>query len=216
MTTKYGWKHGFATMPCISRSALIVVVVRMPVSWLTSLHNRPFAKSHRALDFSAFLRTEWYDEYTPKGLGHRRWGYNGMPRDFKTANQLDRHPITGKRFRNPLEMRQIKNQSYLGFLERESNVVVIDYDTAKSLPGSVIDNLSEAFSVKRKGSLSVPARVGPSGRNIPRIQENEISEEDLTFIRTNLDFHQETRLGYGSIFDYQCPNTQVSCPTVHQ
>ena len=37
-TTKYGWKHGFPTMPCIADTALIAVIVREPFAWLSSLH----------------------------------------------------------------------------------------------------------------------------------------------------------------------------------
>ncbi len=198
----YGWKHGFATMPCIARSGLILVAVRHPISWLSSLYNEPFSKSHRELNtFSEFLHREWYDEYAPKHIGHRTWGYKGMPRDFKTANQLDRNPLTGKRFRNPLEMRFLKNQSYLGFLERESNVAVIDYDFAKDEPQTVINILSGAFSLTPKDTLSLPPRVGPPGRCIPRISESDISTEDLSFIRSSLDRNQEVRLGYGSVFE---------------
>lgn len=195
-TTKYGWKHTYPTMPCIARSALIVVVVRAPLAWLSSLHNRPFAKSHEGLAFPEFLRSEWYDQYRAKDFGHARWGYGGMPRDRAIANQLDRHPITGARFANPLEMRTIKNQCFLGLMSRESNCVVVDYDVANDTPVEMVREIADAFDIAVRADVAVPGHVGAKGHQKPRVTAKDMSADDLVFIRDNLDLTLEARLGY--------------------
>jgi hypothetical protein len=196
-TTKYGWKHSYPTMPCIARSALIVVVVRSPLAWLSSLHNRPFAKSHEGLSFPDFLRTQWYDQYRARDFGHGRWGYEGMPKDRLVANQLDRHPITGARFANPLELRTVKNQCFLGLTSRESNCVIVDYDVANDTPVDTVRAIAALFDVSIREHVEVPGHVGAKGHQKPRVTAKDMSAQDLAFIRDNLDFNLEARLGFG-------------------
>ncbi len=200
-TTKYGWKHGYPTMPCIAASGLVVIVVREPLGWLSSLHNRAFTISHEGLDFPRFLRAEWYDRYRPKDFGHARWGYDGMHRASGVANQIDRHPITGKRFRNPLELRKVKSACFLGLLNRECNAVLVDYDTAKDRPGGVIDDVSRLFGISTKGRHHVPGHVGAKGRPKERVRTDDISDADFDFILSRLDHDQEARLGYASCLE---------------
>lgn len=193
----YGWKHGYPSMPCIRRDALIVAVVREPFSWLSSLHNRPFSRSHHELEFSDFLRTEWHDFYRPPEFGHAKWGYKGMPKHWKVPTQVDRHPITGKRFANPLEMRNVKNAGFCGFLHRECNVAVVDYDQTNKNPETVLASLAKTFDLDSKGEFVRPSYSGPKGRDKPRVRKEDISADDLAFIRETLDWDLEKKLGYG-------------------
>ena len=200
-TTRYGWKHGYPTMPCVARSGLLVIVVREPFDWLSSLHNRPFAISHEGLGFSEFIRSEWYDQYRPKDFGHGKWGYDGMLRDRRVANQLDRHPITGKRFRNPLEMRAVKNACFLGLLERDCDAVLVNYDTVSAEPSEVIEDIAALFEIATRGAYRVPGHVGAKGRPTARVTKGEISAEDFAFVKENIDFEQEIRLGFRGSFE---------------
>lgn len=195
-TTRYGWKHGYPAMPCISDSGLIAVITREPFSWLSSLHNRPFATSHEGLSFPDFLRTEWRDLFIPKEFGHAKWGYKGMVHASHVANQADRHPLTGKPFANPMELRTIKNQAFLGFLNRECNAFVVDYDRLRRDPVDVINAIAEIFAVGRADRVNVPDRVGAKGHPKARVQVEEISGDDRRFILENLDLNEEARLGY--------------------
>lgn len=204
-TKKYGWKHGYPTMPCVQKTALFVVVVRSPLAWLSSLHNRPFAKSHEGLGFSEFLRTEWHDQYHPKDLGHTLWGYGGMPKARRVPNQLDRHPITGKAFQNPLEMRSVKNACFLGLLERNCNAVLVDYDMVKDAPDKVLSAISEIYELPMGEAVAVPGHVGAKGRPKERVSDTGIDQRDLEFIRQNLDAEQEERFGFWEPFLKQLP-----------
>lgn len=197
-TTKYGWKHGNPTMPCIAKKALIVVVVREPFAWLSSLHNRPFAMSHKSLAMPEFLRSEWYDQFIPKDFGHARWGYGGMIRDSHVANQVDRHPITGKRFRNPLEMRSVKNAAFLGLMERECNCAVVNYETANDHPDLFLTALCDAFDLTARHAFAKPDHVGAKGTDKKRLYRDDLSAEDVAFVQANLAPEQEARLGYAS------------------
>lgn len=201
MTTRYGWKHGTITMPCIAPDGLVIAVVRNPITWLSSLHNRPFTKANKNLTFSDFLRTEWYDEYMPRDIGHAKWGYGGMVRAAHVANQIDRHPITGKRFANPLELRAVKTAGFLGLLNREANAVVVSYEYANSQPEEFIARLVEDFQLDRKRDFQRPDRVGPKGSGRPRITLDEMSDEDLSYIHARLDHAQECFLGYLGLTD---------------
>ncbi len=194
-TTKYGWKHGFPTMPCIADTGLIAGIVREPYAWLSSLHNRPFAISHQGLSFSDFIRTEWYDAFIPKNFGFNRWGYGGMVRAGGVANQADRHPLTGKRFANPLEMRTVKNQGFAGFLERECNAILVDYDTVRADPAGVLSAIAARFDL-HLGTVDVPGRVGAEGTPKPRVDREGISAEDRAYIHDALDTAFEASLGY--------------------
>lgn len=196
MTRRFGWKHGAPSMPCLPEDALILVIMREPVSWLSSLHNRPFAHSHRGLDFSEFLRKDWEYRYNPGDFGHARYGYQGMPKARRVPAQLDRHPVTGKRFAGPLELRRVKAAAMLGFLERDCNVAVIDYDTLRRDPEGIMADLSARFDIQRREAAEMPPQVGPAGHDGTRVTLDAMAPEDASFILNGLDHAQERRLGY--------------------
>ena len=93
----YGWKHGFPAMPAVAPNHLIVVVFRDAENWMRSMHAKPWHCSPRMqrMEFSEFIRARW------DGIVDREdafpWTNSGT---LNMDLQLDRHPMTGKRFRN--------------------------------------------------------------------------------------------------------------------
>ena len=196
----YGWKHGVPAMPFIQHDGLIVVVIREAFDWLGSLHNRPFAASHGDLEFSEFLRREWYEKYRPGHFGHKdRFGK--IAKGPEVANQVDRHPITGKRFRNVLELRTVKAQAFLGFVNRECNAVVLRYSDLSKRPGEVVTAVAETFGMALKTPEVKPVeRVGPKGFSEKRLRKEDLSAEDIAFVQENLDRDFELEMGFASTF----------------
>ena len=130
-----------------------------------------------------------------------RWGYNGMPKDRLVADQINRHPVTGARFANPLELRTVKNQCFLGFMAREENCIVVDCDCANASPEQMLREIVQAFDVSTRATVEVPGHVGAKGREGSRVTAQDILPADLGFIRDNLDVDLETRLGFATVFD---------------
>ena len=193
----YGWKHAAPVMPCIKSNSLMAVVVRDPVEWLLSMHSVPFEAPEMAqLPFSDFLRSEWTSIYRPRGLGRRKFGLAGFPAERGAVLQYDRHPIDGRAFRNPLEMRVIKMKSHLGLLRRSPNALVVRYEDIANDAEAVLRQIAQAFAldIRPDAQFSV-RRVGPkTGKG--RLGREDISASDLQFIAGNLEQDLEARFQY--------------------
>jgi hypothetical protein len=192
----YGWKHGAPVMPVIPNDVLFLVLVRNPFEWLRSLHSAPFeAPEMNGLSFTDFLRSEWKGFFDPKPIGQRKWGLGGFP-ERAGENQFDRHPLTGKRFANVLEMRKVKLAAHLSLAERSANFSLINLEDLQKKPDHIINQISKEYKLKvrRRQRLELPI-VSPSGRNA-KILNNEIFENDRKYILENLDFCLEQRCGY--------------------
>lgn len=193
-----GWKHGYPAFISVPRSTLVFLIVRNAHSWVRSMYSKPWHASPeiKALDFSSFLRAEWVS-YVDKP------GYFRLPeRDKKNGEilQLDRHPITGEAFANLIQMRNLKNQAFLGLQNRKCNLVICQHEW-------LVDNivpfqhaLEEAFGLDFGGTAEVPKEhFGWSWPDrAKQIQKpgKDLSEEDYAFLYTELDHEMEARLGY--------------------
>ena len=90
----------------------------------------------------------------------------------------------------------MKNQCFLGLLSRESNCVVVDYDVANATPVEMVREIAALFDVNIRGHVEVPGHVGAKGHQKARVTANDMSADDLAFIRNNLDLDFEARLGF--------------------
>ena len=199
-TRRYGWKHGIPCYPVFPKRCLFVVVVREPISWIKSFFNAPFEADEKLVmdDFSRFIRSEWVGRYRPIRSSWSRWGYDldlGVGRGQEL--QLDRHPLTGERFSNPLELRSLKLTAMVGLLFRNVNAVVVRHeeflsDTQQSLAG-----ICDCFGVAKKPKYTpVKGRVGPRGDKLKPPVKFEISNADREFIINQLDLETEKFCGY--------------------
>ena len=197
-TRKYGWKHGCISAPAISSDALAIVVVRHPLSWIVSFFNTPFAAfpGYQPKKFSAFIRSEWESEARPRRQKWKSWGYRNDPSMQGEVMQLDRHPITGKRYENMVQMRNVKLACHLGLKQRVSNFAVINYEMASEKGTDVIADLANCFQLSRTSqTVEVANRVGPKSR--PAVMRtDDIISSDRQFILDALDTAQEQKVGY--------------------
>lgn len=194
-----GWKHGFPHMTAVPRDVAAICVVRNAVDWARSMFTKPWhcTPTMQALPFDQFIRAEWdtiadRPRYFPQV---QRLGGAGTPL------QLDRHPLTGRKFANIFDLRRHKLEGLLGFADRGCCVVFVRLESAQAAPEAFLSDLclgldltapSAPFRpvVKRLGSRfksSVPSRP-----DLPK----DLSADDHTFMLSCLDTALEAKLGY--------------------
>ncbi len=196
--SQFGWKHGIPSFPVFPKSCLFVVILRDPIDWLKALYRAPFevAPGIQDLPFREFIRCEWESVYTPRKSGWRGHGYE---LDFSLGRgeilQLDRHPVEGRRYRNVLELRNVKLAGHLSLLSRSINCVVVRYEDVNRDPEHLLSVVRDVFRIPvRDKALLLKQRVGPSSPRQNAI--TDLSAADMEHIKTHLDLAQELRCGY--------------------
>ena len=123
-----GWKHSCvrpaaALKKCeiVDANLCFVTITKNPYSWLLSLHRRPYhQRDAKELDFETFLKTPW---------------------DTVTRDN------TKRTLRNPIELWNIKNSSYLQLAEL--NTLNITTESIFEDPKAIIDSISDQFSISK-------------------------------------------------------------------
>ncbi|MDQ2091248.1 hypothetical protein [Marimonas arenosa] len=199
-TEGLGWKHAVPHMVAIPRDMLIVCAVRNAASWALSMHKRPW-HSHpdlQTLEFSAFIRSPW------RGIVDRASDFEELhpemvPHVEGAELQYDRHPITGKRFANLFELRNLKQAALLGMLNRDCNVLVVKAEKVQRDQVGFVAWMIEEFGLPLRG-LRIKPVAQRLGNRFNRSAEVEtpakIPPEDHAFMMQQLDLEIETALGY--------------------
>jgi hypothetical protein len=192
---RYGWKHGFPTMIAAPPDMLAVVMVRDPVTWVGSLHAKPWhaGRRLRGLPISDFIRAEWVSVIDDRGFGVRkgdpRWGQELL---------WDRDPATGLRFRNVLKLRTAKTAGFLRLADMFRNHSIVRYEDAAADPAGLVQAVAARFGMVQTADFApVVAERGNarSGSYQPKVYA-ELDAADLGFLWSELDRDQEARLGY--------------------
>ena len=197
-TDSLGWKHGFPTFTAAPADLLAIVIFRNAHSWVRSMYGKPWHTTNemREMTFHEFIRSQW-DTYVDRA------GYFKLPKGSPKIGQplqLDRHPITGKAFKNIVEMRNAKIQSWLGFANRRMNVLYINYEKLVSDPMSIVSLVSDSFHLSARSDIRIPE--GKFGWNWPKRVKSHplpplpLPSDDLDFINKHLNIVQEKRIGY--------------------
>lgn len=200
----FPWKHGFPTAPGYHDDTLFIVAVRNAHSWVQSLYRRPHhaTKGVVARDFPSFIRSEWasvyYEKLSTGGVarGDYRRAFadcSGGPLDF------DRHPIDGRNFASPIELRTVKLQAHCSMLSRAANACVVRLEDLQADPNAVASAISEAFNVEQHAPFELPKKQLGHFRpeDQKRVEESKtMSASDAESIKANLDLALEKRLGY--------------------
>lgn len=200
----FPWKHGFPTAPVYRRDVLYIVCVRNALDWITSLFKRPhqMAKGQWEMSFADFIRSEWKADFAKAvlsgGIAPRKskklyGAETGQPLNF------DVHPVDGRYFRNPIELRNVKLAAHLSMLQRAPNAAVVKLEDLAAGHGLTLCRLSESFGFALPTTLpEVPDNLGhfgvtPDWRNS---QVKTISHLDRDFIVNQLDQRTEEAAGY--------------------
>ena len=190
-----GWKHGFPSAMGIASHSLVVCVFRDGVSWLESLHRKPFhtRQTLRGLEFAQFIRQPWDSIIDrPSHMGFKsRDGIAGM------ALQKDRHPLTGEMFANACALRNAKNSGFLSYERRDVNYCFVRMEDFLADKAGALGAIAGAFDLPFDGQVTDSEGDMGSGSFTGQKRADFVPEpEDLAFIRAQLDPQIEARLGY--------------------
>jgi len=196
----YGWKHGFPVAIGYNPASLIIVIYRHPLSWLVSLFNKPRTTDGQvSKDFSEFIRTPFTGFTNHNSLSLWRELNCTVPNDLpRQTLQGDLHPLSGRPFENPMQLRNAKLLSHLSFKRRVPNAVFAQYEGINANPDAFIDSLRVQFQLNAGTFSGIDDQVQParafSGRT--PINASDVSADDMKFIRSQLDQEQERSIGY--------------------
>ncbi|QXT40232.1 hypothetical protein [Gymnodinialimonas ceratoperidinii] len=197
----YGWKHGFPVSMGYHRRSLILFVYRDPIDWTVSMFNTPHAPHPDVkLDsFSEFIRSEWaiFNRRNSRRVWRQRWNATSRGELDFMENTFDRHPETGKRFRNVMEMRRSKLVAGLSFRNRICNLIIASYEDIRTNKEPFLDYLSAQFDIPRSDTFDpIEDKVSPDVRAKKTFKRADISPEDFAYLAAELDADVEAQLGY--------------------
>ena len=199
-TEGLGWKHGFPVMVAIPRRMVVVCAFRNAADWAISMYKRPW-HAHpdmQRLTFSEFLRAEW------RSIVDRPADFEMIHPEIDAQGQVlqfDRHPLSGRPFENLFALRRAKMAAVLGMLNRDCHVALIQMEAMTQDPEAVVGALRTAYNVAPKGAVfKHPKRRMGHNFNLT-VKEREVaperlSDEDHTFMLSQLDLATEKALGY--------------------
>ena len=201
-TEALGWKHAIPGMVAIPHDFLVVAVVRDARAWALSMHKRPWHADPaiQALPFGAFLRAQW------QGIVDRRTDFEQIHPEIADKAQglpleLDHHPVTGKPYPTLFALRRTKLEGLLSFLNRDCNLLLVRAETVQADPEGFVKWFLQETGVPLSGKkiAGVTRRLGTRFKHsAPERGETPeaMAEDDLAFLRQELDLPLETALGY--------------------
>lgn len=194
-------KHAFFDEAYVTRDMLCVCVVRSADVWFKSC----FRSQHqiwawaKELSFSEFLRHEWSSHFSGHILADKTKKLGLNP---KHELLMDRHPLTGDRIANIVELRKLKLQSYLKIPKLHWNYAFIRYEDV------VADQSEFIAGFAKQLDLQMPSEPQEISKNLSRAKEvrhdmahtlpsyADYSPEDARFIDEWMDRDLEARFGY--------------------
>ncbi|MEM9581622.1 MAG: hypothetical protein AAGA08_00750 [Pseudomonadota bacterium] len=189
-TDEYGWRHGFVNPGYMRDSTVCVAVVRNALDWVCDFYAKPEQVGGwcKDLSLSEFIRHEWSGSVRGRVLGkpNRKLGLSRHE-----ELMLERHPMTGARIRNIIELRSLKLQSLLKLEQMTQNVVMMRYEDVRDAPEEMMQQLQSRLGL-------------PECTDIMRIEEQRddaaepapVSEDDIGFILSELNMPLEEAFGY--------------------
>lgn len=197
-SNSYNWeKHDFVNPAFCHDDELGLVIVRGALDWLKSIYRNPHQAGYwfKPLDFSDFIRHEWSSIFNTQLISGQITA-EVAGREF----MLDRHPLTGARIANVVELRNLKLRSQLKVRHLYRNWMILRYEEVRDDPAAFVSALARLTRQKAAEEL-VPvnedmAQSAAAGRRNQLYAE--MTPDDLTFIAASLDLSQEHWLG----FDY--------------
>ncbi len=137
-TEEFGHKHWYAEHPeCIPASCLVVVVARDPYDWVRSLHRKPWhvAPALKELGFSDFIRAQWVGGIEEDGI----W----------REHERERHPLSGCRFRDVMQLRQVKLHHWASLRWRFGcRVLPVAYEAVSRDPRAYLADLNRRLHIR--------------------------------------------------------------------
>lgn len=163
-----------------SSDTLVIFIVRNPIDWLRSMHNKPYHAENVAADFSEFIRRLWISSW--------RVDFGRVKAPVCYDQTFEDQVVVPTDFIEEAEnicvLRNMKNKHFLGLGDVCKNFHIIRQETLR-------EDLEE-LSLKFKLGVS-PIELFQY--SIPKSYP-AVSSQDLKFIRESLDLNIEKQLGY--------------------
>lgn len=198
---RYNWeKHNYLNPPFVRDGMLGLVVVRHAFDWLRSIHRNPHQVGfwYREVDFEGFLRHEWSSIFNGRLIGKQ----GKLNIRFQEV-MYERHPVTGSRISNVVEMRNLKLASHLKVRNLYENWVVVRYEEVRDDPETFVAALAEFFALERAETFQ-PVTRDVSNFALTNDREgkgrlkaySDFTHADRDFVLGALDLEQERYVGY--------------------
>ena len=164
---------------------LFLCVLRNPFDWIRSIHSRPYhAYNHSGIPFSQFLRKPWLS--FEKARVNRFWP--ARTDNFWFIEEAG----------NILQLRSMKIEHWLKLGEKVENIYYLNYEDVLQ------DNQFMTKVAERFGIELCNANIEGETRYLNRRPDIEyspqnypaIADQDLEFIRSELNWELEQRIGY--------------------
>ena len=205
MTNEFGWKHWFikdhyprgrtnqsTDYECIrplsdNADTLFLCLFRNPFDWVRSLNDRPYhAGNHWGLTLTDFLRKPWHSFETARL--NPCW-----------SERQDQYWFI-EEAENILQLRTQKIGHLLNLADIVENVCFINYELIRD-ENDLLKKIADEYQIKLKHSNIIGEKLCFRGSGISESTSREypqITAEDLEFIRRELDWEVEGRIGYHS------------------
>ncbi|MCB2184114.1 MAG: hypothetical protein KQH63_18985 [Desulfobulbaceae bacterium] len=181
-----GWKHTkvqsanrLRSYPLVKNNNVVfVTITKNPYSWLLSLYRSPYHQHYTTKpDFETFLKTPW-----------------------KTVHRDN----VGGALKNPVELWNVKNSSYLKLAELD--VLNITSESTFADPSAVIDEIHKRFSVSKvsKEFINYERSTKDSSKDFKYYRDyylsekwrDELSDNAILIINETVDMELMDRFGY--------------------
>lgn len=185
----YGQKHffGFANHKEISvdEKTIFFCIIRNPYNWIAAMNSLPHHVPHSLLPLYDHLLDEWYSipQY---------WTIWDSKPVTIINNEImqDRHLSLDRRYKNILELRNVKNNYLLNILPiYANNIVILTYEELMLNYLSILDIISKSFLLNMNSINKI--KFVPSNRFLP--------EHLIEQINPYLDWQTENLLGYAKL-----------------
>lgn len=192
--TEFGnvWKHGLVKnelIPSDNDDIVFFLVVRNPYEWIKSFYHNPS-------DAKPIYKKE-------KGTIHdfiqKSIKLKASIMTIDDNNNHVRQPIV-EEYKNIIEMRNNKIKSFLTLQNIAKKLQIINYEEARDNPKKIINNIANKYGFKLKSNF-VPIMYYK--KNTEMLYEpkkyDKLSESDIKFINSKLNWENENRVGYQRI-----------------
>ena len=178
-----GWKHSVVDVNLVlnhKHKPVIITLTKNPYSFLLSLYKRPYHyKRNKPNTFITFLKEKW--ELTE--------------RDNYNLESLD----------SPIDLWNIKNQSYIDLSNTYSNNLILTYEELLESPNNIIFSISDRLDIPLKDKFK---NYDNSTKNdnkdfndyqdyyLNELWRKELDNDEINLINSKLDLNVLSHFGY--------------------
>lgn len=194
LSDELGWKHSYINVfnknLANSSNYLVIFIFRNPINWVQSFYKNPwhFEKKYFK-DITEFIKSK------PKQIVRNLNEFKEF--DETTELYWERNPFNLEIPKNICQLRNWKNKNFLNASNILSNVEYIQYENLYEDPKNYLDYINKKYFNIDYEFKNIEYYKGNENQGIYQKKNyDKLSEENLEFIISNLDWKLEERIGY--------------------